>query len=39
MPSRPRIVEEAAGMVHVTLQRLKDVDVIVLDQERTAAMQ
>jgi SPFH domain/Band 7 family protein len=36
--ARMRIVEGAVGMVQLALQRLKDQDVIELDEERKAAM-
>jgi regulator of protease activity HflC (stomatin/prohibitin superfamily) len=36
--ARMRIVEGAVGMVQLALQRLKDEDVIELDEERKAAM-
>ena len=36
--ARPRIVEGAVGMVQLALQRLKDEDVVDLDEERKAAM-
>ena len=36
--ARMRIVEGAVGMVQLALQRLKDEDVVELDEERKAAM-
>jgi regulator of protease activity HflC (stomatin/prohibitin superfamily) len=36
--ARQRIVEGAVGMVQLALQRLKDEDVVELDEERKAAM-
>ena len=36
--ARQRIVEGAVGMVQMALQRLKDEDVVELDEERKAAM-
>jgi len=36
--ARMRIVEGAVGMVQLALQRLKDEDVVDLDEERKAAM-
>jgi hypothetical protein len=36
--ARQRIVEGAAGMVQLALQRLQDEDVVELDEERKAAL-
>jgi hypothetical protein len=36
--ARQRIVEGAVGMVQLALQRLKDEEVVELDEERKAAM-